>query len=101
MHSSLGGLPKRTQTFLFFSINSVTSFLGKVQQKDGDFKKLITSAQQVKKARDEIEKNKGSSKDLPISGVNIAFTKKGLIRVCASCSVYFQPGTSLNFYICS
>ena len=103
MHNSLGGLPKRTQTFLFFSIdvNSVEDFLKALSK----FKDLITTAKHVKDDRATIDKNKKVASEsnttapvLPITGVNIAFTKKGLIRVRAFCSIYFQPRTSLTFF---
>ena len=99
MHNSLGGLPKRTQTFLFFSIdpNGVKNFPAKLQK----LLPLITTAKDVQASRDAIENSKKAAKDnnttapiLPITGVNISFTKKGLTQVRGFYFVYSLPGTS-------
>ncbi|KAL8787765.1 MAG: hypothetical protein Q9195_007634 [Heterodermia aff. obscurata] len=92
----LGGLPKRTQTFLFFSIDSpdrastdpsklVKDFQTKLLK---EFVPLITTAKQAKVQRDDIEESRAAAKKhkstapiLPMAGVNISFTKKGLNRL--------------------
>ena len=102
MRNSLGGLPKRTQTFLFFSINplSVKEFQAQLRK---EFLTLITTAKKVKADRDAIEESQAAAKKLnttapilPIAGVNISFTKKGLNQVRAFCLVYFVPANFLT-----
>jgi len=82
----IGGLPKKSEIFFFFQMNE-----DKVQ----DFRKqlaqlvpLITSSAQVKKDREQIDKNKTAPQDpksppplLKLSGVNLSFTQKGLTLV--------------------
>ena len=78
----LGGLPKKTETFIFFQIDSK-----RVQ----DFRKqlatlipLITTTAQVIKDKTKIGQTKGDSNKtglLKLSGVNIAFSQKGLVQV--------------------
>lgn len=94
MRNSLGGLPKRAQTFLFFTIDPK-----RIQEFRTQLKKFvpqITTLAKVKDDRDAIEKSKAAAKNstapiLSITGVNISFTKKGLTQVRAFCLLFFRP----------
>lgn len=72
----LGGLPKKTQTFLFFQIdqNRVQDFRTQLYQ----LVPLITTTAQTVKDRAKIAQNKGKPL-LKLSGVNVAFTHKALL----------------------
>lgn len=72
----LGGLPKKTQTFLFFQIdkNRVQDFRTQLSQ----LVPLITTTAQTVKDRARIAQNKGGHL-LKLSGVNVAFTHKALL----------------------
>ena len=83
MRNRLGGLPKKTQTFLFFSINSqgVKDFQNRLKI----FAPLITTVtdvfndrEKIKESQDDANKKNITAPDLPITGINISFTKKGL-----------------------
>lgn len=82
--NSAGGLPKRTQTFLFFQIQNVTDFRKQLYK----FKDLVTTATQALKdrgeintAQDEAKRFKTRPKILVQSGVNISFTQKAFVLV--------------------
>ncbi|MDI1485783.1 MAG: dye-decolorizing heme-containing peroxidase [Ramalina farinacea] len=74
----LAGLPKKTQTYLFFQIhaNNVDAFRTHLAQ----LVPHITTIAQVKADLDQIAKNKqsGDNQLLKLSGINIAFSQKGL-----------------------
>ena len=72
----LGGLPKKTQTFLFFLIdkNHVHDFRTQLSH----LVPLITTTAQTIKDREKINQNKGGPL-LKLSGVNVAFTHKALL----------------------
>ena len=81
---SLGGLPKKTQTFFFFRIDkdrqaAVTEFRQQLVQ----IADLITTNAQSKGDHERINerKKKGEKGLLTLSGVNIAFSQKGLTTV--------------------
>lgn len=72
----LGGLPKKTQTFLFFQIdkNRVHDFRTQLSQ----LVPLITTTAQTVKDRAKLNQHKGGGL-IKLSGVNIAFTHKALL----------------------
>ncbi|KAL6720877.1 dye-decolorizing heme-containing peroxidase [Lecanora helva] len=83
----LGGLPKKTQTFLFFQIDA-----NRIQEFRKQLTKLvplITSTAQVIKDRTKIGQNKQAAEDpktrsnllVKLSGVNIAFSHTGLVQI--------------------
>lgn len=86
MYVRVGGLPKKTETFLFFQIDP-----HRVQ----DFRKKLTqliphikSTAQVVDDRKKLAQNKKDAveKNYPppiikLSGLNIAFSRKGLVQV--------------------
>lgn len=80
----LAGLPKRTQTYYFFQIDDA-----RVQQFREQLAKLIpliTTTTQAVADRQKIADNKKNAKDgkpalLTMSGVNLAFTQKGLVKL--------------------
>lgn len=82
----LGGLPKKTETFFFFQIDHarVHDFRTKLTQ----LIPRIKSTAQVVDDRKKIEQSKKDAAGKPnppplikLSGVNIAFTHKGLLEV--------------------
>ena len=82
----LSGLPKRTQTYFFFQIDDA-----RVKEFRLDLAQLvpsITTTAQVKNDREKIAQYKKSVADgktgqslIEMSGVNIAFSQKGLQKV--------------------
>lgn len=83
-HSHRSGIPKKTQTYLFFTIANPTLFkkaLPKVAN-------LIKTVAEIVDDRSAIAANKakcppGSKPPLiPMAGVNIAFSHAGLAEVC-------------------
>ncbi|KAL9118951.1 MAG: hypothetical protein Q9187_004496, partial [Circinaria calcarea] len=80
----LVGLPKRTQTYYFFQIDDA-----RVQQFREQLAKLvplITTTGQAMSDRQKIADNKKNARDgkpplLTMSGVNLAFTHKGLVKL--------------------
>ena len=78
---SLGGLPKKTQTFFFFRIDKDRSgAVDEFRKQLSQLIPLITFNDQSKKDHDTIDNNKGKGL-LKISGVNLAFTQEGLATV--------------------
>ena len=85
MHLVSIGLPKKTQTYIFFQIGSdVAAFRAAL----GHLIPLITTAVQVQDDLSKIAENKKTSASkgtspplLQLSGVNIAFSHTGLIAV--------------------
>jgi len=81
----VGGIPKKTETFFFFEIDKdrIHDFRTQLAQ----LLPLITSTAQIINDRERISQNKdaagkdGSLPLLELSGVNIAFTHKGLLQV--------------------
>ncbi|KAG8627309.1 hypothetical protein KVT40_004792 [Elsinoe batatas] len=71
------GLPKKTETFLFFKINGD---LNKFKSDLASFLPLITTGAQVLEDRDRIAQHKrsGAGGLLKLSGVNISFSIQGL-----------------------
>ncbi|OCH94868.1 peroxidase TAP [Obba rivulosa] len=82
---SLIGLPKKTQTYVFFQIDdNVKGFRTQLAQ----LVPLITSAAQVQSHRASIAQNKKTAADkgvppplLKLAGVNIAFSHSGLAKL--------------------
>lgn len=75
----LSGLPKKTETFLFFQITNVGSFRNQLFK----YAPRIKTVAQVLKDRKDIEdhKKKGDKTLMPMVGVNIAFSHKGLVKM--------------------
>jgi hypothetical protein len=80
------GLPKKGQTFFFFNINEAT--VPKFATQLGQLVPLITTVAQVQDDQARIAKEKARAKlahtnpqILDMTGVNIAFSQKGLIQV--------------------
>lgn len=73
------GLPKRFEEFLFFQINDAAGFKKGLKQ----LIPAITSTADVVKARKAIEqhKNQGHNNTLETSGINVAFSFKGLKKL--------------------
>lgn len=84
----LGGLPKKTQTFLFFQIdkNRVKDFRTQL----GQFVPLITTTAQAIKDREKIKEGRGQGL-LKLSGVNVAFSQKGLGLLGINDDIADQP----------
>jgi hypothetical protein len=74
------GLPKKTQTYFFFQITDVKLFRSQLVQ----FTPLVKTVAQVLKDRKAIEdhKKKGDGTLLTMTGVNIAFSHIGFVKVC-------------------
>jgi len=75
----LGGLPKKTQTNVFFQIVDVTNFRKQLRA----LIPLITTTDQVLKDRDAINQHKKSGNHglLKLFGVNIAFSHLGFVKM--------------------
>ena len=80
------GLPKKTQTYLFFQIdaNRVNEFRKQLAQ----LIPLISTSAQLTSDRQKIAENKKSAAEknlavslLKLSGLNISFSQKGLVQV--------------------
>ena len=82
--SRVGGLPKITETYFFFQIDDHRVHEFRLQL--AKLIPLITTTAQVLDDRKKLAGNKtgaGEEKKLiRMSGVNIAFTQKGLVKVC-------------------
>lgn len=81
---SRSGLPKKTQTYVFFQITDANAF----RRALSDLVPVITSTEQVLRHRQSITDNKKKAADqghapqlLDIVGVNIAFSHTGLVTV--------------------
>lgn len=72
----LDGLPKKTETFVFFSINDPTTFCQELRQVADE----IAHTVHVADARSNIASNKGDG-TVSTVGANIAFSFQGLKRV--------------------
>ena len=75
-----GGLPKKKELFIFFEILDVASTFRKRLVK---FVPLITSVSDVQKGRKTIEEHRKQKKPglVKLFGVNIAFSRKGFVKV--------------------
>ncbi|KAI0782337.1 DyP-type peroxidase [Abortiporus biennis] len=76
----LSGLPKKTETYIFFQISDdVSAFRSQLTH----LVPLVTSTAQVLKDRDTIANHKQSKKPglVEISGLNIAFSQSGLTKM--------------------
>ncbi|KAH9941342.1 peroxidase TAP [Amylocystis lapponica] len=81
----LAGLPKRTQTYVFFQIDdNVTAFRTQLSQ----LVPLITTTAQVVRDQQKIAQNKKAAAEkgvepglIKLSGVNIAFSHTGLVKL--------------------
>jgi len=76
----LSGLPKKTQTYLFFQIKDVNLFRKQLAL----FVPIVKTVAQVLKDRQAIEDHKRKPTDgkpelIPMVGVNVAFSSKGLV----------------------
>ena len=76
------GLPKKTQTYVFFQIKDVSQFRTQLSQ----FVPIVKTVAQVLKDRQAIDEHKRKQTDdkcklIPMVGVNIAFSSKGLTLV--------------------
>lgn len=84
-----GGLPKKTETYFFFQIDSV-----RVHEFRTQLAKLvphITSTAQALSDRQKIAQNKKDAaekkdvpEDLKMTGLNLSFTQKGLTQVSST-----------------
>ncbi|KAM6499969.1 hypothetical protein JOM56_005477 [Amanita muscaria] len=90
----LGGLPKKTQTNVFFRILNVPVFRKQLKT----LVPRITTADQVLKHRQDIKnhKDKGNTGLLKISGVNIAFSHFGFVKLGINDSKLAGPGGPAN-----
>ena len=83
---SRAGLPKRVQHYVLFQIDDdVTAFRKRLRL----LIPLITTTTQVQEDRQKIAANKKAAQEagkapelLKISGINIAFSHSGLVKVC-------------------
>ena len=86
MDCRINGLPKKTETFFFFQIdkNRVHDFRAQLAH----LVPLITSSAQAIDDQNKIAQHKkgGHGGLLKLSGVNVAFTHKGLTAVSSTSS---------------
>jgi Dyp-type peroxidase family len=82
----LAGLPKKTETFVFFQIDEYR--IHEFRRQLARLVPLITTNAQVLNDREKIAQNKKSAVEqkvvpplLKMSGVNLAFTHKGLVKM--------------------
>ena len=80
-----GGIPKRTEVFLFFNIVNASDFCTKL----GSNLSLFASNTKINAWRADIEK-KGDGTIVPGAAANIAFSFAGLQAVCAMQSLTAQ-----------
>ena len=80
------GLPKKTETYFFFQIDDLR--VREFRTQLAHFATLVTTAAQVEDDRKKIARNKKDAADkkrepqlLKMSGVNLAFSHKGLVKV--------------------
>lgn len=80
----IGGLPKKTETYVFFQIENAQAFRTQLTK----LVPMITSTAQVQADRATIAQNKKDAKEknvapplLKMCGVNISFTHTGLVKV--------------------
>jgi hypothetical protein len=80
------GLPKKAETYYFFRIHNVDEFRSRLIQ----LLPLITTTAQVMKDREKISRHKKHGPEgetlLKMSGVNLAFSQKGLEQVSGAAS---------------
>ena len=75
----LTGLPKKAEAFFFFDIKHIEPFRAHLLE----LIPLISTLDKVSSDRQKIsEHRKSSSEPLPLSFINIAFSSKGLKKVC-------------------
>lgn len=82
-----GGLPKKTQTFFFFQIDKPR--IQDFRKQLAKFVPLITTTAKVIEDRGKIDQSRkeavrgpnAKTPLVPLSGVNIAFTQKGLVQI--------------------
>jgi hypothetical protein len=77
--SNRSGFPKKTETYFFFQVTNVKNFRSQLVK----FAASVKTAAQVLKDRQDIDdrKKKGDKTLIPMSGINIAFSHKGLAKV--------------------
>jgi len=73
------GLPKKTQTYIFFAIKDSSKFRSDLKR----FIPLVTTVEQVLKIRDEIDEHKRKKLPglVPCVGVNVSFSHFGLSKL--------------------
>ena len=89
------GIPKLSETFIFFSIADVPNFKAALKQ----LSSLITSTAEIQQARNAIVQAKaaGDHSLKKVAGINIAFTSPGLKTV--RFSSFCRDATDIRAYM--
>lgn len=79
-------MPKEFESYLFYRITNVKRFRYDLRE----FIDEITTGQQSEERLEKIKsaRENGRAAKIPMSGINVAFTHKGLQKVCLALSVH-------------
>lgn len=81
-------MPKEFESYLFYRIKNANRLRYDLREFIGE----ITTGKQCEERLEEIKsaRENGKAAKIPMSGINVSFTQKGLQKVCLAIPIYYR-----------